>query len=74
MMIEDILTKCDNRWSKHTCGNCDDCTYEEYCPHNCESCLDYIHNPNMRRVTRLRENMTAHVWQTSILANMLVFD
>ncbi len=44
MIIDEILTKCDERQSRHICGNCDDCSYGSYCPGSCELCLDAIHN------------------------------
>lgn len=34
------------RYEKPECGECMDCTFEEYCPGDCEVCLDYIHNPS----------------------------
>ena len=43
-MIQAILTKCDQRFDNN-CAGCIDCTYGEYCPHDCEKCLDYIHYP-----------------------------
>ena len=44
-MLQTILSKCDKRHDKNS-SQCIDCTYDEYCPHDCEKCLDYIHNPN----------------------------
>lgn len=46
MLLKNILSKCDERYKKHTCGQCKDCSYGEHCPSNCEKCLDYIHNPS----------------------------
>ena len=43
-MLQTILAKCDERYDGG-CEQCVDCTYGEYCPHDCEKCLDYIHNP-----------------------------
>ena len=43
-MIQTILSNCDRRYDVN-CTHCVDCSYGEYCPHNCEICLDYIHNP-----------------------------
>lgn len=43
-MLQTILTKCDARFD-NKCAQCSDCTYGEYCPHDCEKCLDYIHYP-----------------------------
>lgn len=45
MMIERILSNCDRRYESPECNQCDDCSYGEFCPHDCEKCLDYIHNP-----------------------------
>lgn len=45
MMIETILSKCDNRYDEKEGEQCEDCSYGEYCPHDCKKCLDYIHNP-----------------------------
>ena len=45
-MLDTILSKCDERYEKPECGECMDCTFEEYCPGDCEVCLDYIHNPS----------------------------
>lgn len=41
----EILEKCINRYEKPECEQCEDCSYGEYCPHDCEKCLDYLHNP-----------------------------
>ena len=45
-MLETILSKCDERNDRHGCEQCVDCSYDTYCPHDCEKCLDYIHNPS----------------------------
>lgn len=45
-MLETILSKCDERNDRHGCEQCADCSYDTYCPHDCEKCLDYIHNPS----------------------------
>ena len=44
-MLNTILSNCDARYER-SCEQCEDCSYGEYCPHDCEKCLDYIHNPN----------------------------
>lgn len=44
-MLENILSKCDERNRLHKCTKCEYCSYDKYCPHNCEKCLDYIHYP-----------------------------
>lgn len=46
MMLERILSECDKRNNQRGCEQCTDCSYETYCPHDCEKCLDYIHNPS----------------------------
>lgn len=44
-MLNTILSACNNRYgTEHE--RCEDCSYGDYCPHDCEKCLDYIHNPN----------------------------
>ena len=43
-MLQTILSKCDERYDAN-CDQCFDCSYGEHCPHDCEKCLDYIHNP-----------------------------
>lgn len=46
MIIKDILTNCDQRYEKHhSHKQCENCTYGQYCPHDCAKCLDFIHNP-----------------------------
>lgn len=44
MMLETVLSNCDNRYEKPECEQCEDCSYGSFCPHDCEKCLDYIHN------------------------------
>ena len=46
MMLENVLSNCDNRYEKPECEQCEDCSYGSFCPHDCEKCLDYIHNPS----------------------------
>ncbi|MBR2883695.1 MAG: hypothetical protein IKB93_02785 [Clostridia bacterium] len=46
MLIHEILNKCIGRYEKPECEQCEDCSYGECCPHDCEKCLDYLHNPN----------------------------
>ncbi len=46
MMLENVFSKCDNRYEKPECEQCEDCSYSSFCPHDCEKCLDYIHNPS----------------------------
>ena len=43
-MLNTILSYCDARYETDF-EQCEDCSYGEYCPHDCEKCLDYIHNP-----------------------------
>lgn len=45
MMLETILSKCDARYEGLDCEQCVDCSYGDCCLHNCEKCLDYIHDP-----------------------------
>ena len=71
-MLETILSKCDKRNSQHGCEQCADCSYDTYCPHDCEKCLDYIHNPSHAPDGHLKENMIVHTWQMFIHANTLV--
>lgn len=46
MMLEDVLSKCDFRYKKLEGENCENCSYSNFCPHDCKKCLDYIHYPN----------------------------
>lgn len=45
-MLEIILSKCDRRYEEPMDEQCADCSYGKYCPHDCEKCLDFIHNPS----------------------------
>lgn len=45
MMLNTILSKCNERYRQSGHEQCEDCSYGQYCPHDCEKCLDYIHNP-----------------------------
>lgn len=46
MLMNDILGACDERYKSRTLGKkCGSCSYKEYCPEDCERCLDFIHNP-----------------------------
>ena len=71
MMLENVLSKCDNRYEKPECGQCEDCSYGSFCPHDCEKCLDYIIQV-MRLLVHLKENTIALIWQIFILANIPV--
>lgn len=46
MMLETILSKCDKRYEEPIDEQCADCSYGDHCPHDCEKCLDFIHNPS----------------------------
>lgn len=46
MLLETILLSCDKRHRMLQNKQCSGCSYGEFCPHNCEKCLDAIHNPN----------------------------
>ena len=46
MMLETILSKCDKRYEEPIDEQCVDCSYGDHCPHDCEKCLDFIHNPS----------------------------
>jgi hypothetical protein len=44
MMIEKVVSACDTRFKERNHKNaCAECTYLEFCPNNCEKCLDFIH-------------------------------
>lgn len=45
MMLETILSNCDKRYEKPH-EQCADCSYGAFCQHDCEKCLDFIHNPS----------------------------
>ena len=40
-MLQTILTECDKR-QENKCTQCTDCKFGEFCPHDCEKCLEYI--------------------------------
>lgn len=42
LVLETVLSNCDNRYEKPECEQCEDCSYGSFCPHDCEKCLDYI--------------------------------
>lgn len=46
-MITEVLLLCNNRFlaEKHK-KPCTNCTYNGFCPNDCENCLDYIHTPS----------------------------
>lgn len=44
MMLESILLDCDKRYEKSGHEQCADCSYGSFCKHDCEKCLDAIHN------------------------------
>ncbi len=46
MIIDTILNQCNKRYKSLEREQCENCSYDSHCPHNCEKCLDYIHNPN----------------------------
>ena len=46
MMLNKILSRCDARYEKPENEQCEDCSYGECCPHDCEKCLDFIHDPS----------------------------
>lgn len=43
-MLDSLLVDCDERYTRHHVP-CEDCTYKDFCPDDCEECLDYIHTP-----------------------------
>lgn len=45
MIIDQILSACNNRYLEHRGEKCPNCSYKEYCPSNCEKCLGFIHTP-----------------------------
>ena len=46
-MISQFLSTCDKRYQNtQSCDSCDDCSYKDFCPHDCEKCLDFIHTPS----------------------------
>ena len=46
MIMDTVLRNCNERHlardKRHCCVKC---TFDEYCPLNCQKCLDFIHNP-----------------------------
>lgn len=46
MLIDEILFKCDERYSEHDFSvPCGMCSFSAYCERSCEKCLQYIHYP-----------------------------
>lgn len=45
MLISNVIKKCKERYDKKECKHCKDCSFGNYCPNNCEVCLDYLHFP-----------------------------
>lgn len=46
MIINSLLEVCDKRYQDNQDDvSCESCSYKEFCPHDCEICLDYIHTP-----------------------------
>lgn len=46
-MITEVLTACDKRYQGNARGEkCGQCTYGDFCPSDCEKCLDFIHTPS----------------------------
>ena len=45
MLIDEIVDFCDTKYRNSNCGRCDNCSYGNNCPENCERCLHYIHTP-----------------------------
>lgn len=46
MLINLIIDNCIKRYEKPENCQCEDCSFGECCPHDCEKCLDYLHNPS----------------------------
>jgi len=45
VIIDTILKNCSKR-QNHKCDEqCENCSYGEFCPEDCEKCLEYIHYP-----------------------------
>ena len=44
-MLDTILTKCDERYRKKN-NQCNDCSYNFFCCHDCGVCLNQIHFPS----------------------------
>lgn len=42
LLIETILSRCNDR---NTEKECEQCSYNTYCPHDCGKCLEFIHYP-----------------------------
>ena len=38
MIIERILLNCDRRYETPEYDQCADCSYGDFCPHDCEKC------------------------------------
>ena len=68
MLLYDLIEKCsyrDEYQKEHE--QCEDCSYGDCCPRDCQSCLQYVH---FLKMLRLQENMTVYIWQIAIIVNM----
>ena len=45
MIIDTILKNCSERQNQKCNEQCENCSYGEFCPKDCEKCLEYIHYP-----------------------------
>ena len=46
MIIDTILKNCSERQNQKCDEQCENCSYGEFCPEDCEKCLEYIHYPS----------------------------
>lgn len=46
MIIDTILKNCSERQNQKCDEPCENCSYGEFCPEDCEKCLEYIHYPS----------------------------
>ncbi len=42
-MLNNLARLCDARYQSH---QCESCSYSNNCPHDCETCLEYVHFPH----------------------------
>lgn len=45
MILNTILSKCNERQIYRNHDNCNNCSFANFCPGDCKKCLDYIHRP-----------------------------
>lgn len=52
MLIDEIVSKCDKRYSNLADCQCEDCPCETECSHDCKECLENVHFPDRTTIRR----------------------